>query len=101
MAGLSQGAVYSAFALTLVLIFRATRVVNFAQGAMAVAAAYVAYSVTGATHSYWLGAAAAIIAGAIVGVAVEQGVMRWISERSPANAVIAAIGVALVIQSVL
>jgi branched-chain amino acid transport system permease protein len=101
MTGLSQGAVYSAFALALVLIFRATRVVNFAQGAMAVAAAYVAYSVTNATNSYWLGAGAAILAGAVIGVLVERGVMRWISDRSPANAVIAAIGVALVIQSIL
>ena len=42
--GLSRGAVYAAFALALVLIWRAARVVNFAQGAMAVAAAYVAYT---------------------------------------------------------
>src|SRR4051812_24289340 len=49
--GLSTGAVYAAFALALVLIWRATRVVNFAQGAMAVTAAYVSYSVTNHTHS--------------------------------------------------
>ena len=36
--GLSQGAVFAAFALALVLIWRAARIVNFAQGAMAVAA---------------------------------------------------------------
>ena len=39
--GLSRGAVYAAFALALVLIWRAARIVNFAQGAMAVATAYV------------------------------------------------------------
>ena len=44
--GLSRGAVFAAFALALVLIWRAARIVNFAQGAMAVATAYVAYSVT-------------------------------------------------------
>ena len=32
--GLSRGAVYAAFALALVLIWRAARIVNFAQGAM-------------------------------------------------------------------
>ncbi len=37
-----RGAVYAAFALALVLIWRATRVLNFAQGALAVATAYVA-----------------------------------------------------------
>ncbi len=53
--GLARGAVYAAFALALVLIWRGTRIVNFAQGAMAVATAYVGYSVTAATGSYWLG----------------------------------------------
>ena len=43
--GLSRGAVYAAFALALVLIWRAARIVNFAQGAMAVATAYAGYSV--------------------------------------------------------
>ena len=45
--GLSRGAVYAAFALALVLIWRAARIVNFAQGAMAVATRTSAYSVTG------------------------------------------------------
>ncbi len=44
--GLSRGAVYAAFALALVLIWRAARIVNFAQGAMAVATAYAGYSVS-------------------------------------------------------
>ncbi len=99
--GLSVGATYAAFALALVLIWRATRVVNFAQGAMAITAAYVAYNVTNATGSYWVGLIAAIISGALLGAVVELGVMRWISDSSPANAVIAALGVALVIESIL
>jgi len=43
--GLAQGAAISAFALALVLIWRAARVVNFAQGAMAAASAYIAVTV--------------------------------------------------------
>ena len=50
--GLSRGAVYAAFALALVLIWRAARIVNFAQGAMAVATAYVAYSVAAAASLF-------------------------------------------------
>ena len=61
--GLSNGAVYAAFALALVLIWRATRMVNFAQGAMAVATAYVGYACRPATGSYWLGFVAALVAG--------------------------------------
>ncbi|MBM0235548.1 branched-chain amino acid ABC transporter permease, partial [Micromonospora sp. STR1_7] len=74
--GLSRGAVYAAFALALVLIWRAARVVNFAQGAMAVAAAYVAYSVSAATGSYWLGFGVAIVAGLLLGAVVDRVVMR-------------------------
>ena len=51
-AGLARGAVFALFALALVLIWRATRIANFAQGAMAVAAAYLAFLALEATGSF-------------------------------------------------
>ena len=41
--GLSNGFIYSAMALALVLIYKATGVVNFAQGEMAMMGAFIAY----------------------------------------------------------
>ena len=99
--GLSHGAIYAAFALALVLIWRGTRVVNFAQGAMAVAAAYIAFSVTSATGSYWLGAIAAVGAGLVLGVLVERGAMKWVGHTNPLTAIVVALGSALVIEAVL
>ncbi|MEU5903358.1 branched-chain amino acid ABC transporter permease [Micromonospora sp. NPDC047467] len=99
--GLSRGAVYAAFALALVLIWRAARVVNFAQGAMAVAAAYVAYTVSTATGSYWLGFVVAIVAGLLLGALVDRVVMRHVDHASPLNPVIVALGLVLLIQAVL
>jgi branched-chain amino acid transport system permease protein len=99
--GLSRGAVYAAFALALVLIWRAARIVNFAQGAMAVATAYAGYSVASATGSYWLGFVVAIVAGLALGAAVERVVMRFVDPRSPLNGVVVALGLVLVIQAVL
>ncbi|MBQ1028422.1 branched-chain amino acid ABC transporter permease [Glycomyces sp. NPDC047369] len=99
--GLSRGAVYAAFALALVLIWRAARVVNFAQGAMAVAAAYVAYSVSTATGSYWVGFVVAIVAGLLLGALVDRVVMRHVDHASPLNPVIVALGLVLLIQAVL
>ncbi|MFI6781572.1 branched-chain amino acid ABC transporter permease [Micromonospora sp. NPDC050276] len=99
--GLSRGAVYAAFALALVLIWRAARVVNFAQGAMAVAAAYVAYTVSTATGSYWLGFVVAIVAGLLLGAVVDRVVMRHVDHASPLNPVIVALGLVLLIQAVL
>jgi branched-chain amino acid transport system permease protein len=99
--GLSRGAVYAAFALALVLIWRAARIVNFAQGAMAVATAYAGYSVSAATGSYWLGFAVAIAGGLVLGAAVERVVMRFVDQSSPLNGVVVALGLVLVIQAVL
>lgn len=99
--GLARGAVLAAFALALVLIWRAARIVNFAQGAMAVATAYVAASITDATGSYWLGFAGALVAGLALGVAVERGVMRLVDHRAPLSPVIVSLGLVLVIQAVL
>ncbi|MFF5293904.1 branched-chain amino acid ABC transporter permease [Paractinoplanes globisporus] len=99
--GLSRGAVYAAFALALVLIWRAARIVNFAQGAMAVATAYVGYSVASATGSYWLGFVVAIAGGLVLGAVVERVVMRFVDHSSPLNGVVVALGLVLIIQGVL
>ena len=99
--GLARGAVLAAFALSLVIIWRAARIVNFAQGAMAVATTYVAFTVTAATGSYWLGLASAIVAGLVIGALAERTVMRFAGNTSPLNSVIAGLGLLLVIQAVL
>jgi branched-chain amino acid transport system permease protein len=99
--GLSKGAVYAAFALAIVLIWRGARIVNFAQGALAVATVYVAYSVTAATGSYWLGFSAALASGLVLGAVVERAVMRFVEHTSPLNSVIVALGLVLLIQAVL
>jgi branched-chain amino acid transport system permease protein len=99
--GLSRGAVYAAFALALVLIWRAARIVNFAQGAMAVATAYAGYAVATATGSYWIGFAVSLVAGIVLGAVVERVVMRFVDHSSPLNGVVVALGLVLVIQAVL
>jgi len=95
--GLARGVVYALFALSLVLIWRATRIVNFAAGAMAVVGVYLAVYVTGLTGSYWWGVVAAVVGGGLLGFVVERFVMRW--ARSPLSGVILAIGLVMVLQS--
>lgn len=99
--GLSKGAVYAAFALSLVMIWRAARIVNFAQGAIAIASAYIAYSVTLHSGSYWLGFAAALVGGLVLGVLVERTAMRFVGHDRPLEAVIVALGCVLVIEAAL
>jgi branched-chain amino acid transport system permease protein len=97
--GLSYGAVYAAVALALVLIWQTTRVLNFAQGAQAVACAYVAVSVTGWTGSYWLGFLSALVAGFVIGVLVERTAFRTAEKMSPLNTIVVGVGVLIFIEA--
>lgn len=99
--GLATGAVYAVFALSLVLVWRAARIVNFAQGAIGVAAAYLGWSVGNHVGGPWLGLVIAPVAGALIGVAVERTALRRMGPEHHFDAMIVALGVAMVIQGVL
>jgi branched-chain amino acid transport system permease protein len=90
--GISTGAVYSAVALALVLIWRATRIVNFAQGAMLMVTTFIASAVINSSGSYWLGFAVALLSGLVFGAVVERVLIRRVEGGPPLNAVIVALG---------
>jgi branched-chain amino acid transport system permease protein len=91
--GIVLGIVFAAFALTLVLIFRATRIINFGQGAMAMFSTYLGLQVIQAGYSYWLALAAALISGFVIGGIVERIVIRPVEGGPELNAVIVTLGV--------
>lgn len=93
LSGISNGAVYAAVALALVLIWRATRIVNFAQGAMLMITTFVASAVISSTGSYVLGFVVALASGFVLGVAIERTVIRLVEDAPPLNAVIVALGI--------
>ncbi|WP_026924181.1 branched-chain amino acid ABC transporter permease [Glycomyces arizonensis] len=97
--GLARGAVLALFALSLVIVWRAARAVNFAQAAMAAVAVYAAFAVTAASGSYWLGLACGLATGALLGAAVERGLMRRLPHRTPLPGMIGAIGLVMVLQA--
>ncbi len=90
--GISDGMIYASVALALVLIWRATRIVNFAQGAMLMVTTFIASAVIQKTGSYWLGFAAALAAGLILGATVERVLIRPVEHAPPLNAVIVTLG---------
>ena len=92
LSGLATGMIYAAIALALVLIWRGTRVLNYAQGAMAMFTAYIALTVINDTGSYWLGFTAALLAGLVLGAVVERTVIRPVTGKPPLNAVVVSIG---------
>lgn len=100
LTGVAAGMIYAALALALVLIWRATRVVNFAQGGMAMATTYIALAVIQATGNYWVGFVAALAAGFALGALAERFIVRWVESGPPLNAVILTLGLLLVLQAV-
>jgi branched-chain amino acid transport system permease protein len=92
LSGISDGAIYAAVALALVLIWRATRIVNFAQGAMLMVTTFIGSTVINSSGSYWLGFAVALCSGLALGAVVERVLIRPVENGPPLNAVIVALG---------
>jgi branched-chain amino acid transport system permease protein len=100
LTGVAAGMIYAALALALVLVWRATRVVNFAQGAMAMTTTYIALAVIQLTGNYWFGFIVALAAGLLLGAVAERGVVRWVENGPPLNAVILTLGLLLILEAV-
>lgn len=99
LAGISNGMIFAAVALALVLIWRATRVINFAQGAMLMVTTFVAVTVIDATGSYWEGFGVALVAGFVFGGVVELLLVRPVENKPPVNAVIVTLGLLILLQA--
>ena len=99
LSGLTEGMVYAAFALALVLIWRSTRIVNFAQGSMAAATTFIALALIQAGQSYWVALVVALAAGFVLGGEVEGLVIRPVEGGPELNAVIVTLGLFVAIQA--
>ena len=87
LAGLATGGIYASLALALVMIYQATHLVNFAQGEMAMATTYAAWSLINAGFPYWLAFLATVVIAFILGVLIERIVIRPV-EGAPVLAVV-------------
>lgn len=83
---------YTMFALGIVFIYRASRVLNLAHGAMAMVPAYLAYSLTGGI-GVLPASVVALGAGAALGVFVERLVVRRLRPVSDTAQTVGTVGV--------
>ena len=98
VSGVAQGSVFASLALALVLIYRATEVVNFAQGEMAMGTTYIAYQLTVWGLSYWAAFFATLAIAFAGGVVLQQVVIRPVQQKSVLAVVIVTIGILSVID---
>ena len=99
LSGISTGAIYAAVALALVLIWRATRIVNFAQGAMLMFTTFLASVVIEAGNPYWVGLVVALASGLVLGAVVERVLVRRVESAPPLNAVIVTLGLLVLLEA--
>ena len=100
LGGLTSGVIYALVALSLVLVWRSTRILNFAQGAMAMIATYVGFAILAPTTNYWASMVVAIVAGVIVGGLTERVLVRRLYGKPEINPIVAMVGFLLVLEAV-
>jgi branched-chain amino acid transport system permease protein len=97
--GLSDGAIYGSLALALVLIYKATEVINFAQGEMAMFTTYIAWALMnhGASWS-WLAFFETLGIAFVGGVLIQRTVIRPLERASVLTMVMATIALLVILN---
>jgi branched-chain amino acid transport system permease protein len=104
--GISTGSIYALMSIALVLVWRSTRVVNFAQAGQAMLSTYIGFEIASRTDMFWLALALAIVAGALLGAGVDYFFMRVLFKHAVSGAaavvapVIATLGLLGLIRSI-
>lgn len=102
LAGFAQGSLYALAALGLVVIYNASTVVNFAQGAMGMAATYVAYLLlTSAQVPFPVAFAGAIVTAFLIGVVVQSLMLGRIADAPILTQVVLTLGLFMFIEGIL
>ncbi len=99
LGGVGSGLIIALMALALVLTWRATRVVNFAQVGQAMFTTFIALSLQTLTGSWFIALVGAMIAGALLGTVVQFLVLRPVARADTSGAIIATFGVLIALQA--
>lgn len=100
LSGISIGCIYGLVALGFVLIFKATEVINFAQGELLMLGAFISYSlITFANFPYWAALLAAIVIMGAFGMLMERAVLRSLVGEPVYAIVIVTIGISFFLKS--
>jgi branched-chain amino acid transport system permease protein len=101
LSGISIGCVYGLVALGFVLIFKATEVINFAQGELLMLGAFISYSLITMLHfPYWAALLVTVIAMGLLGMLLERTVLRPLVGEPVYAIIIVTIGLSFFFKSV-
>jgi branched-chain amino acid transport system permease protein len=103
--GITSGAIYALMALSIVLVWRSTRVINFAQAGQALTSTFIGYQTLAYVDSFWVALLVAMVGGALISALIEVTLMRVLLKHSSSGAIagvapiIATLGLLEVIQA--
>lgn len=100
MSGLATGSIYALLALAIVLIYRSTDVVNFAQGEMAMFVTFPMWSLTLAGFPPWTVIFIGIALGFALGGFIERTIIRPVEDKPQLNVVVVTLGLFVFLNSI-
>ncbi|HZA88336.1 MAG TPA: branched-chain amino acid ABC transporter permease [Acidimicrobiales bacterium] len=99
--GVALGCKYALIALGFSIIFKATGVINFAQGAFVLIGAYFTYNFTQTwSLNFYLSIVLAMAVGALLGILIEALVLRRLVNEAPVTVIMVTIGILFVLDNV-
>jgi branched-chain amino acid transport system permease protein len=101
VAGIRQGAVFAGLALALVIIYRSTRAINFAQGEMATFTTFICWSLMNNGLSFWAAFPIVLAIAFVGGVAIERSIIRPVENGPVITIVIVTLGLALLLNGLM
>ncbi|MFZ4515194.1 MAG: branched-chain amino acid ABC transporter permease [Acidimicrobiia bacterium] len=100
--GVALGGVYALVALGFVIVYRASRLLNFAQGALMLLGGYLAWQIAiDWGWGFWLGTVVAVLATAAFAALLQLGVLRWLIGRAPTAQILATVGILVALTAVM
>lgn len=99
--GLSLGGIFALAALGIVLVYRVTGVLNFANGAMGMFSTFVAWDVFfhRTNQNFWISLIAGLVFSVVLGLALQWAVFYWLAGRTQLIKAVVTVGVLLVLQA--
>lgn len=97
--GVAIGSIYAALALALVLIFRSTGIVNFAQGEMAMFSTFIAWGLVEGGFPLGLALLAALVVSFVGGMLVERVIIRPVEGQDQLTILIVTLGLFILVNS--
>jgi branched-chain amino acid transport system permease protein len=85
--GIGAGSIYALMAIAMVLVWRSTRVINFAQAAMALLSTYIGFELVQKTGNFWIALPLAMALGALFSSLIEIIFIRTLIKHSTSGPV--------------